>query len=192
VTGQSAPALPGTYRVADGSRVEFAAAINAWIPLAYDELIATAYTYRAVTTYRELSERVQAVSGVRTRALLTNWIGKLLEEVAKKAKVAGEPPLTSLCVRQDGSIGPGYARAPKSVGDSPDEDIEYYAAKHRLLCYQKYAKDLPADGGRPALSPAESERRRWRAAQAKEAAPRPICPTCFTELPVSRSCDYCG
>ncbi len=49
----------------------------AWIPLASDELVATARKYGAVITYLELSERVQEVSGVQTRTLLTNWIGKM-------------------------------------------------------------------------------------------------------------------
>jgi hypothetical protein len=73
--------LPGTYRVADGSRAIFSDALATWVPLAYDELIATASKYHAVTTYLELSEHIQQVSGIRTRPLLTNWIGKLLEEV---------------------------------------------------------------------------------------------------------------
>src|SRR5699024_5299799 len=127
--------LPGTYRVTDRSRVVFKDALASWVPLAHEELIATAKRYHGVVTYKELSEHVQERSGIRTRVLLTNWIGKLLEEVAVRAKANGEPPLTSLCVHQDGTIGPGYARAPRAVVDSPGEDIEYYAAEHRLLCY---------------------------------------------------------
>ena len=182
--------LPGTYRVADTSRVAFADAMAGWILLAYDELIATARKYHAVITYLELSERVQDISGVRTRTLLTNWIGKLLEEVARLSKANDEPPLTSLCVHQDGTIGPGYARAPKATVDDPGEDIEMYAAEHRLLCYRKYADDLPADGGVPALTRAEYQRRARKAAQ--EPVRRPRCPTCFTELPASGQCDYCA
>ena len=149
----------------------------------------TAGKYRAVITYLELSERVQEVSGIRTRTLLTNWIGKLLEEAAQRAKTEGEPPVTSLCVHQDGTIGPGYARAPKSTADEPGEDIEYFAAEHRLMCYQKYANDLPNDGGEPALTRAEKDRRARRAAQIP--VRRPVCPHCFTELPSSGNCDYC-
>lgn len=183
------PKLPGTYRVADGARVEFADALAAWIPIAYDELVGTAHRYHAYVTYLELSERVQELSGIRTRMLLTNWIGKLLEQVAARAKANGEPPLTSLCVHQDGTIGQGYARAPKSVIDSPDEDIEFYAAQHRLLCYRKYATDLPPDGGEPTLTKAESERRARKAAQIP--VRRAFCPVHFTELPASGRCDYC-
>jgi hypothetical protein len=180
---------PGTYRVADGAQVQFADALAAWIPFAYDELLSTAHKYNAYLTYLELSERVQELSGIRTRMLLTNWIGKLLEQVAVRAKANGEPPLTSLCVHQDGTIGPGYARAPKSVVDVPGEDIEYYAAQHRLLCYQKYAADLPTGGGHPALPTAEAQRRARKAAQ--EPIHRALCPVHFTELPASGRCDYC-
>jgi len=181
--------LPGTYRIADGSPVRFAEAMAGWVPLAYIELLATARKYHAYITYRELSECVQERSGVRTRVLLTNWIGKLLEQVAALAKANGEPPLTSLCVHQDGTIGQGYARAPKSVADSTSHDIEYYAAQHRLLCYQKYAADLPADGGQPALTVAEAQRR------ARKIPEKPVrealCPAHFTVLPTSGRCDYC-
>ncbi|MFD6029081.1 hypothetical protein ACFWE5_00085 [Cellulosimicrobium funkei] len=188
VTTTEAP-LPGTYRVADESPVRFADAMDAWMPLAYEELIATARRYHAVVTYLELSEHVQARSGIRTRALLTNWIGKLLEGVAVRATANGEPPLTALCVRQDGTIGPGYARAPKSVVGEPGNDIEQYAAEHRLLCYQKFAGDLPPDGGMPALTRAEAERR--ARLRAKEPARRPACSSCFTTLPSTGVCDYC-
>jgi hypothetical protein len=180
---------PGTYRVTDGARVQFADALAAWIPFAYDELLATARKYNSHVTYLELSGRVQELSGIRTRMLLTNWIGKLLEQVAARAKTNGEPPLTSLCVHQDGTIGPGYARAPKSGVSTPGEDIEYCAAQHRLLCYQKYAANLPTDGGHPALTKAEAQRRARKAAQ--EPIHRALCPVHFIELPASGRCDYC-
>jgi hypothetical protein len=122
--------------------------------------------------------------------LLTNWIGKLLEEVARLAKEGGEPPLTSLCVHQDGTIGDGYARAPKSTPDEPGQDIELYAAEHRLLCYRKFADDLPTDGGKAALTAAESQRRARKAAKVPARRP-PVCPRCFTELPASGRCGYC-
>jgi hypothetical protein len=108
-----------------------------------------------------------------------------------KAKANDEPPLTALCVRQDGTIGPGYERAPKSVVDEPGEDIEYYAAEHRLLCYRKYALDLPADGGVPALTKAEADRRRAKSAQARSNAPKAFCPKCNLELLPSGRCGSC-
>ena len=121
---------------------------------------------------------------------LPNWIGKLLEEVAHQAQVDGDPPLTSLCVNHDGAIGEGYARAPKSVTDAPGDDIEMYAANHRLLCYRKSEGHLPTDGGEPALTNAEYER---CARKVEQPTPvRPLCAGCFTELPASGRCDYCA
>lgn len=183
--------LPGTYRVEDLSPVSFSVARKAWAELAYEELRDVANRYHAVTTYKELAETVQERSGIRTRVLLTNWIGKLLEDVAKIAKAAGEPPLTALCVRQDGTIGPGYALAPKSVETEPGDDIELYAAEHRLLCYQRYAADLPEDGGTPALTRAVQLRRQQK--RSADAAPVvKVCDNCFTALPATGACDYCA
>lgn len=182
--------MPGTYRVADGSRVEFTAAMAAWAPIAYEVLVATASRYRAVITYGELSEEIQERSGIRTRMLLANWIGKLLEYVATEAKIKDEPPLTSLCVHQDGSIGDGYARAPKSVPGPIGDDIELAAAQHRLLCYRTYAVDLPGDGGSAALTSQVVARRARTAPRAAAAAE--ACPNCRMTVPATGICDECG
>lgn len=121
--------------------------------------------------------------------LIGNWSGQLLEKVAERAAAANEPPLTSLCVHQDGTIGEGYARAPKSVPSDPDMDVEELAAQHRLLCYQKYADDLPADGGAPTLTP------RVAAARAKKARTQvrqpEACRIHSMELSASGVCAEC-
>lgn len=181
---------PGIYRQADNSPVSQAEALKLWAAVAFDELVRIAHNYDAIVTYKELALQVQEVSGVRTRVLITHWIGKLLEEVATLARDAGEPPLTSLCVHQDGTIGEGYARAPKFVADYSSDDIEFYAAEHRFLCYQKHAKDLPLDGGKPNLTPAERAR---RARRSVSASPADItCANCFIALPATNICDECG
>lgn len=119
---------PGTFRVADDSKIEFSEALDLWVPLAYDALVETARRYNRWTTYLELTEQVQQVSGVRTRMLIGNWSGKLLERVARLAADNGEVPLTSLCVHQDGTIGVGYLRAPKSVDVDPAADVDELGA----------------------------------------------------------------
>lgn len=190
----SAPTLPrqggGTFRVSDGGPVLWADAMALWVPLAHQELVRTASRYNEVITYGELAKQVQSHSGVHTRKLLPNWIGDLLERVAQLAADRGEPPLTALCVHQDGTIGEGYARAPKGSAGTPgleDEDIEVYAAGHRLLCYRRYAADLPADGGAPTLTPGEVARRR----KAQAPALAPVCPVHHLQLPVSGICGLC-
>jgi hypothetical protein len=179
----------GTYRVSDGAKVEFSDALDAWVPIAYDALLETARRYNRWTTYLELTERVQHVSGIRTRMLIGNWSGKLLERVAQLAADSGEVPLTSLCVHQDGTIGQGYLRAPKSVVVDSETDVDKLAAEHRLLCYRKYAVDLPADGGVAALTPKVAEARARRVV--KERPPARLCPDHFVELSATGECSMC-
>jgi hypothetical protein len=89
--------IPGTYRQADGSAVLFADAVHAWATAAMPALAQTAQTYNGVITYAELGEEVQERTGIRTRMLLMNWIGQVLEEVAPECERRGELLLTALC-----------------------------------------------------------------------------------------------
>jgi len=174
---------------ASGATVRQAAAVAAWTIVARERLLTTARRYHSVITYKELAEEVQKASGVRTTQRLDYWIGALLENVAIDATRRGEPPITALCVHQDGTIGPGYARAPKSVESDSNADVDQLAAEHRLLCYRAYAQDLPGDGGIAALTPqmAASRARRQKA----EATPRPVCPVHFVELSITGTCGSC-
>lgn len=179
----------GTYFEADGAKAKFADAMAAWVPIAHEVLVQTAGNYNRTTTYKELTDVVQERSGIRTKMLIGNWSGKLLEQVAVRAVEAGEPPLTSLCVHQDGTIGEGYARAPKSVPSDPDTNVEDLAARHRLLCYRRYADDLPAGGGAPTLTAQVVEARsRHAKAGVKQ---RAICPVHFMQLSASGVCAEC-
>lgn len=142
-----------------------------------------------LTTYLELTEHVQASSGIRTRMLIGSWSGKLLERVAQLAADRGEPPITSLCVHQDGTIGTGYHRAPKSVLSAPDADVDDLAAEHRLLCYRKYASELPSDGGIATVTPTVAQARPRR--RGVIATPRPVCGVHFIELSATGLCGLC-
>lgn len=108
---------------------------------------------------------------------------------ARRAADAGEPPLTSLCVHQDGTIGDGYLRAPRAIADTPDADVEELAAEHRLLCYQRYATDLPADGGSPTLTTQVAQARSKRARS--EPARPATCPAHYVELSATGVCSDC-
>lgn len=174
---------------ANGAKVSQFHAIAAWSVVARDALLKTARRYHSVITYKELAAEVQEASGITTTQRLDYWIGSLLENVAIDATRRGEPPLTALCVHQDGTIGPGYARAPKSVATGPDADVDQLAAEHRLLCYRAYAEDLPADGGVAALTPQVAAR---KARQRKsEPVVRPVCPIHFVELSATGVCGSC-
>lgn len=179
----------GTYVVADGSKADFTDALTTWVPIAHAVLLNVAGKYNGTTTYLELTEVVQERSGIRTKMLIGNWSGKLLEQVAQRAADAGEPPLTSLCVHQNGTIGDGYSKAPKSVPNDPSTHVEDLAAQHRLLCYQRYADDLPADGGLPSLTSQVAKAR----SQFKKAptTQREVCQIHFMEKAATGLCDQC-
>lgn len=144
----------------DGSKVAHSEAVRAWAEVAYEELKRVAQTYNRVIPYTDLRHVVQETTGIGTTMLMHNWIGEVLEIVARRAAEAQEPPLTSLCVRTDGTIGDGYARAPKYSAASTAKDIDLRAAEDRLLCYRQYATDLPVGGGAVTLTPEVQVRRR--------------------------------
>lgn len=153
-------------------------------------LLDTARIYRALTTYKELAEEVQVRTDIRTRVLLMNWIGGVLEKVALGCEARGEPQLTSLCVRQDGTVGDGYAEMIGRTRRETPLDGDEHAAHERLACHRYFGANLPADGGAPALTEQVAARRR-RAAPRPAQRPAMLCQSCFTEMPHSGRCDRC-
>jgi hypothetical protein len=193
VTPSTATSKPSATRRAwvdaTGESVTWDDAVRDWSSAATAVLRDVAGTYNRVITYKELGAAIQSTSDVRTGSLLNNWIGAVLDQVALDSQARGEVLLNALCVRQDGTVGQRYAKVASraAAGVKPD-DPEQHAADVRLLCYRKYATDLPSGGGRAQLTPQESGRR-------KAAAPEPIpqlCPIHNTVLPRSGQCDDCG
>ncbi|TWH16640.1 hypothetical protein L618_002200000500 [Rhodococcus rhodochrous J45] len=194
---QSGPATtttPGTWRVSDGSAVSFRDAISEWGAVAHDVLLETASRYNDFVTYKELAEKVQEISGIRTKSQMRNWIGKVLAVVVEECARRGEPPLTSLCVTQNQTVGDGYRFVLETAGESIPDDLDHHAAEARLKCYRAYSTDLPSNGGTPTLPPQVTASR--EAAARKAAAARPeiveLCPEHHTVLPRSGRCDYCA
>lgn len=178
---------PGTWNVATGKAVKWPAAISAWSTAARAELLDVATTYHDTITYTELQDAIWDASGVRTRVLLPNWIGDVLEAVALECVKRDELLLTALCVHQDGTVGDGFAGAASHFLGAKPVDPDTHAADVRLLIYRKYASDLPPGGGVARLTPQVAAR---RAAAAPEPIPA-MCPVHHTTLPVSGQCDEC-
>ena len=165
-----------------------------WAESAYEILVGVAGRYHAVVEYTQLGEEIQERSGVPTRMAVRNWIPGVLELVAHRAVSEGVPPLTSLVVRKDtGMVGDGYGAVLTATGVGPIDDVmkrENHAAQSRLECYRwAGASDLPADGGRAALTPklAASAARKRKA----NPAPTKVCPTCNMALLPIGICDSC-
>lgn len=179
----------GTYRESDSSPIPFAEAKEAWVPIARRALERVAGIYHGTITYQELAEEVQHVSGLRTTQLMWYWIGGLLEEVARR-RPPNEPLLTALCVRADGTIGDGYARAVSLREQIEITDVELHAAQERLACYRHFGATLPPGGGVPAFTPQVAAKRARVRRPAEAPAPN-LCPTCNVALPRSGVCDSC-
>jgi hypothetical protein len=168
-----------------------------WTPAALDVLRETASRYGAVITTTDLADEVLKRTRVESPTSRRTWLSDFLEITALAAARAGDPPLTSLAVQRDGTVGDVYGRAVLATTGDVVKDVEQRAAEDRLLCYRVLAGDLPADGGTP--RPARPRRttasgtttRASRAKPAVETKPVKVCPTCFTALPATGLCDYC-
>ncbi|MEV4721849.1 hypothetical protein AB0J94_32075 [Micromonospora noduli] len=177
-----------------GERIRAQEAWDIWARHAYGVLIELAQTYHSTITYGELRDRLFAASGIRTSALLQNWIGEVLNRVIHESRRRGDPPLSALVVRtEDGMVGGGYDEVLRVAEELPVDDEmarEEHAADSRLACYRHFGASLPPGGGVAALAPklqAVVQRRRAQAPPPR----RPVCPTCFVQLPVSGTCDRC-
>jgi hypothetical protein len=186
----------GYWREPDGSPVAYADALRAWADESHHVLHGVAQRYHGVITYKELAEQVQTRTGIRTSALLHNWVGPMLSRVVHDNHRRGEPPLTALVVHvDDGMVGTGYAEVLEVAGEPALRDElerERHAAGARLECYRRYAVDLPADGGSPALAPRHQAAINRRLTRTEVAEPPKVCPRCFIQLPSTGECDSCG
>lgn len=184
---------PGTYLVSDDSPVLMEDAKRTWVSAARQALEGVAGSYHGVVNYGDLAEELQSVSGIRTRRMTHSWIGDVLDEVSRQCHRNGEPLLSALCVRQDGSIGAGYSIVlAEAYGGATPDDLEMAAAEERLRCYRHFGAPMPADGGSPALTPAIAAKRRVASRRAWEDRKRPSCPSCHIALPASGPCEYCN
>ena len=169
---------------------------DAWTPEAHRILTRVAGTYQGLIEYAELAAEVQESSGIHTRRQVRSWLGPVLERVARLNHDNGEPPLTSLVVQKtDGTVGVGYDEAMRLTDGADFADPlarEKHAAKARLACYEWADAKMPADGGRPALSP-RFDQLHARLRKERRAAEQPtICPTCYMAIPPTGVCDNCG
>jgi len=165
----------------------------AWAEAARPILIEVAQHYHAVMTYKDLATEAQRVTGIQGTQQMHYWVGDVLGRVSRDAFSRGEPLLSALCVKADGTVGERYAVAVAETTRDLTEDADDHAAIQRLACYRYFqAPDLPADGGSPALTP-QLTARRARAKKVRLAeAPIDVCPTCNTQLPATKVCDnYC-
>ena len=179
-----------------------------WTPAALEVLRETAGRYGSTITTYALADEVTTRTGIESPTQRRTWIGDLVEMTALAAERAGDPPLASLCVQRDGTVGEGYIRIVAATTGDVVSDAEARAAEDRLACYRALARDLPSDGGsvehlqrRQTSRPAPTRTARGAggtvraSSTATKAKTEPrkvaICPSCYTALPATGVCDYC-
>jgi hypothetical protein len=180
---------PGTYDK-DGNAVDRSEAMPAWVKAARPALEDVARKYNGVVTYGALAADVQEQTGIFTTQLVHYWAGT----VALNCSQPDEPLLSSLVVNAQGLVGDGYkAAVVATYGEPAPEDLQMHSAEERLKCYRFFgAKNLPADGGRPTLTPQLARQRLRAAATARSQVVKPVCPIHHLELPLTGQCDLCA
>ncbi|WP_101525586.1 hypothetical protein [Nocardioides houyundeii] len=168
------------------------AAREAWAEAGRAVLLDVAQRYQAVISHKQLAQEVQERTGITTTRLVHYWIGDVLGPIATECASREEPLLVSLCVNAQDSVGAAYANAVQAARGETPEDPEAHAAKERLACYRHFeAEDLPADGGRAALTPrVAATRDRARKVRFAE-RPIAVCPTCHQAPAATGVCDNC-
>ena len=175
----------------EASTVGEEAARSAWAESARGVLIEPARSYGATVTTKQLSERVQDRTHIRTRRLTHYWIGDVLGRVARDCADREEPNLSALCVNADGGVGEGYGDIVQELTGAAVGDPETHAARERLECYRHFGAQMPADGGRPQLTDRLAAARTRSRKAAKDARPADVCPSCHMALPATGACDNC-
>ena len=118
----------------------------AWAEAARPILIEVAQHYHAVITYKDLATEAQRVTGIQGSQQMHYWIGDVLNRVSRDAFGRGEPLLSALCVKADGTVGERYAAAVAETTGDLTGDGDDHAAVQRLACYRYFqAPDLPAE-----------------------------------------------
>lgn len=201
------------WRALDGSEIEADEAYEAWAPHVRAVLETVAAHYGAILAPQHVADQVQERAGVQTNLVLHNWLDRLLAGVGDDLDALVVDP-KSRCV------GPRYAGVPGRWFDTP-KDREEAATLARFAAYQRFCPNLPEDAepgpapvptdtapSRPAprqprpggtsRAPAATRAPRTRAkapakprSQRADPPPRPICPTCFLEMPATGVCASC-
>lgn len=157
------------------------------------QLMQVASNYGASITYEDLATALQDRTGYRTRMLLSNWIGQVLEVVLLSTLREDLAPLTSLVVLKDtGGVGDGYYNREHPQGTITDQAVlQRIAAEDRLACYRAFCEAVPDDAA-PQMTELFQQKRATATPRSKLARPEQICPTCHYVLPLRGECDNCA
>lgn len=159
------------WQATDHRPVTAAEAHREWALRAHEVLAEVAGRYGRSIGYSDLGGEVQRRAGILTDMDPDTWLDDVLADVGNRCSESGKPSLTAL-------VDVPYARSRQN-------------SDARLACYQAYGAKVPNE-----RAPRTPGTRATRKPAAKrpvklEDRVRPICPTCFVELPGTGVCDTC-
>jgi hypothetical protein len=127
--------------------------MKGWTRAASPVLERVSRTYGGTIQYADLAEEVETATGVRTKMVVSTWIGGVLGEVNRTCHRHRQPLLSSLVVDADGMVGSGYATSIQELRGFTPPDPDLHAGGERLDCYRYFGADIPPDGGWAGFTP---------------------------------------
>lgn len=173
--------MAGIWRELDRTPVTAGEATREWALHAHDILEEIAPRYGRSIAFADVAHEVQRRSGIRTDLPAASWLPDVLSEVATRCQESGEPRLTEF-------VDP--------PGQAPSEVV----SAARLAAHQAYGAKIPNPDAPARRRTSRSKSATGAASRTtKPARPtpieerrRPVCPTCFVELPATGICDDCS
>lgn len=163
----------GIWQATDHRPVTAAEATREWALRAYEVLAEVAARYGRSVAYDDLAGEVQRRTGINTDMDPDLWLDDVLVEVGARCQESGKPSLNVLV---------DYPYTSRVDSDA------------RRACHQAYGAKLPREKAAGSGDARRGTGTRRAAATKRIARPeraRPICPTCFVELPGTGVCDTC-
>lgn len=164
----------GIWQAVDRSPVNAAEAHREWTLRATEILTEVAGRFGRSIEYADLGAEVQRRAGILTDRGIETWLDLVLREVGRRCAEAGKPSLTLLVEIPDVRVDPA-ARA------SVHEAYGAKLPKARAPRTTRSRASAGAEAGERSRRPSKPAERR-----------RPLCPTCFVELPSTGICDNCA
>lgn len=167
--------MAGIWQATDHRPVSVAEAEREWTLRATEILSEVAGRYGRTIDYGDLGTEVQRRAGILTDMAFEIWLDDVLREVGRRCTEAGKPMLNLLV-------------------EDPDSKVDPLA---RSSIYEAYGAKMPgtkksSTRGPRARSASSGEKKAPARRTVKpEERRRPVCPTCFVELPSTGVCDNC-
>ncbi|WP_432559374.1 hypothetical protein [Granulicoccus sp. GXG6511] len=155
-----------------------------WTLRATEILTEVAGRYGRTIEYADLGAEVQRRSGILTDMPFAVWLDDVLREVGSRCREAGKPALSLLVDDPDSKVDP---TARQSVYESYGAKVPRAKTSSSRSPRTRSLGSSNSGSNTGASRGGTSPKRTVKPAERR----RPLCPTCFVELPSTGVCDNC-